>query len=541
MDKQILLDLYVKGLTARLHPVCRLRTLFVSRKDQDSIFLPKNSGTSSLSQSHLVHRIRTCFPTLASRNINSNPTSNNFSEDGVASQVSANANFDNFNCDARDIGNDEMDMRTVTRLSGNTNSVSKSGPEGITIFDNCNKSGNINMNEGYNSRLSDNQPETNDADSARASLASCLGMNGSRDMDSKLCDLSSQSVSEGVTSSAPRLEMHNHVSGKNGSSYANDENEAALSLLLDSKNILEFISRFPRWADAQKESGIPQRQKRAFYSHEDWLRHRSSSRHARHMLSSISSRVIVSLVPPVFTFTSVAIGVAIYNTVLRWGYLPSFLPLLHAASLPYELTAPALALLLVFRTDASYSRYVEARKTWTSVISTTKDLARLSAQLVKNPLDVALKSSLLSYVMAFPIALKCHLIYGSDIKNDLRRLLEEDDLTFVLSSQHRPNCLIQLISQALDHLQLDNSERLLLEELVRQYVASVSICERLLRTPIPLSYTRLTSRFLVLWHISLPIVLWDACDWLVIPATFFSAATLFGIEELYNVQVIMIN
>ncbi|KOM35158.1 hypothetical protein LR48_Vigan02g130800 [Vigna angularis] len=45
-----------------------------------------------------------------------------------------------------------------------------------------------------------------------------------------------------------------------------------------------------------------------------------------------------------------------------------FLPLLHSSSLPYQLTAPALALLLVFRTEASYARFVEGKKAWTNVI-----------------------------------------------------------------------------------------------------------------------------------------------------------------------------
>lgn len=60
----------------------------------------------------------------------------------------------------------------------------------------------------------------------------------------------------------------------------------------------------------------------------------------------------------------------------------------------------------------------------------------------------------------------------------------------------------------------------------------IGICEELMGIPIPLSYTRLTSRFLVLWHLTLPIILWDDCNWIVVPATFISAASLFCIEEV---------
>ncbi len=67
---------------------------------------------------------------------------------------------------------------------------------------------------------------------------------------------------------------------------------------------------------------------------------------------------------------------------------------------------------------------------------------------------------------------------------------------------------------------------------ISQFNDSISVCERLIRTPIPLSYTRLTSRILVLWHLTLPVVLWDDCKLMVIPATFISAACLFCIEEV---------
>lgn len=60
----------------------------------------------------------------------------------------------------------------------------------------------------------------------------------------------------------------------------------------------------------------------------------------------------------------------------------------------------------------------------------------------------------------------------------------------------------------------------------------IGLCEQLKGIPIPLSYTRLTSRFLVLWHLTLPIILWDDCHWIVVPATFISAASLFCIEEV---------
>ncbi|XP_057980510.1 voltage-dependent chloride channel 1, chloroplastic-like isoform X2 [Malania oleifera] len=295
------------------------------------------------------------------------------------------------------------------------------------------------------------------------------------------------------------------------------------------QTLISILHAIPDWADGIKERGM--RKNRSLYNHEKWVEHRSSLRHVRHLLSSLSSRVILSLIPPVTVFTTVAAVIATYNSAVSMHWLPEFLPLLRASSLPYQLTAPALALLLVFRTEASYSRFEQGSKAWTKVISGTNDFAGSVIASVEGSRDAPLKEALLQYIMAFPVALKCHLIYGSDIRQDLQNLLEVDDLAVVLSSKHRPRCIIEFISQSLQLLNLEESERNVLESKISCFHEGIGVCEQLMSIPIPLSYTRLTSRFLVLWHLTLPIILWDDCNWIVVPATFISAASLFCIEE----------
>ncbi|KAG8363322.1 hypothetical protein BUALT_Bualt19G0010300 [Buddleja alternifolia] len=295
-------------------------------------------------------------------------------------------------------------------------------------------------------------------------------------------------------------------------------------------NLLSILLAVPEWADRINERGT--KKKRSLYNHEDWVLHTSSTRHVRHFLSSLSSRVILSLVPPVIVFTSVAVVVASYNSAVTMHWLPEFFPILRASSLPYQLTAPALALLLVFRTEASYSRFEEGKKAWTNVIAGTNDFARQVIASVESPNDSLLKKAILQYVMAFPVALKCHITYGSDIAQDLQNLLEVDDLAVVLSSRHRPRCIIEFISQSLQLLDLDAAKLNMLESKLCFFHEGIGVCEDLIGIPIPLSYTRLTSRFLVLWHFTLPIILWDDCHWIVVPATFISAASLFCIEEV---------
>lgn len=89
-------------------------------------------------------------------------------------------------------------------------------------------------------------------------------------------------------------------------------------------------------------------------------------------------------------------------------FFPEFFPLLKASSLPYQLTAPALALLLVFRTEASYARFVEGKKAWTMVVAAAHDFARLVMAVVdtRTSIDFKVKDALLKYIIAFPIVLK---------------------------------------------------------------------------------------------------------------------------------------
>ncbi|RCV47002.1 hypothetical protein SETIT_9G576300v2 [Setaria italica] len=291
--------------------------------------------------------------------------------------------------------------------------------------------------------------------------------------------------------------------------------------------LLALLSAVPDWADAAQERRL--RDRRPLYDHATWREHRSSRRHLRHFLTSLSSRVILSLAPPVSAFTAFAAAIATYNTLLPDHALT-------ASSLPYQLTAPALALLLVFRTEASYARFDEGRKAWMRVLAGAADLAGMVMHPSPPPAaaadDEPLRRALLNYILAFPVALKCHILCDSDVKTDLEGLLAEDDLNVVLASKHRPRCIIEFISQSLQMLDLDQQKRGIMESKLSCFLEGIGVCEQLIGIPIPVSYTRLTSRFLVLWHLTLPVILWAECKWIVVPATFISAASLFCIEEV---------
>lgn len=283
-------------------------------------------------------------------------------------------------------------------------------------------------------------------------------------------------------------------------------------------------------ADKEREDAMEYR--RQVFDHEDWVRHRSSSRHGRHLVSIASSRVIMALGPPVFSLTAVAAVITIYDEALSAQLLPAWMPLLHISNVPFLLTAPALALLLVFRTNASYARFDEARKAWGLNLNRSRDICRQALTFMRSPADSSKLQSFLHYAAAFPYTLKSHLCRGGDLEAELEGLLDEEELASVMSASHRPNHVLQVMSELVYSASMGDMERANMDRNLTQFHDNVGACERIFKTPIPLSYTRLTSRFLVVWHLALPFGLWDQCRWLVIPAVFFNAAALLCIEEV---------
>ena len=136
--------------------------------------------------------------------------------------------------------------------------------------------------------------------------------------------------------------------------------------------------------------------RKTVYDHCDWKRHRSNTRHSRHMAAIASSRVAAGLLPPVFKLTLMASLLVLYN---MWAVSAASQYLLRVPSLPFQLAAPAVALLLVFRTNASYGRFDEARKAWASIVNRARDMARQSVIFFQHPTDAAKLRYLLRYLV----------------------------------------------------------------------------------------------------------------------------------------------
>ena len=207
---------------------------------------------------------------------------------------------------------------------------------------------------------------------------------------------------------------------------------------------------------------------------------------------------------------------------------------------------PSLGLLLVFRTNTAYARWDEARKNWGLNINHTRDLTRLATAYYDAAADsrttAAQRQADLSRVAlavwAFVRAMKRHLSPDhedeEDFQREVRQRLPPAQATALIAARHRPNRALQDLSTVIESLPLHFMRKDKLHSSLTRFEDNLGSSERLLSSPVPLFYTRHTTRFLAIWVLLLPFALYSAFGGhaAMIPATAVLSTCLFGIDEL---------
>ena len=109
--------------------------------------------------------------------------------------------------------------------------------------------------------------------------------------------------------------------------------------------------------------------------------------------------------------------------------------------------------------------------------------------------------------------------------------------THIHVANHRQEAsCVQVLGELVLATAANEAQMNMMDANLTKLVESIGACETLLKTPIPLSYTRHTSRLLVIWVSSLPIILWDQCRYATVPVAGVISFLLLGIEEI-GVQI----
>ncbi|CAB9528349.1 UPF0187 protein [Seminavis robusta] len=207
----------------------------------------------------------------------------------------------------------------------------------------------------------------------------------------------------------------------------------------------------------------------------------------------------------------------------------------------HSLLASSLGLLLSYRTNSAYARFWEARGHWTSTKATCRNLAVVMKTHFAAHSPKATEQ-FLQQLAAYPACLM-HLCLGGAAKlpDIAQHWLPERDY------QHQPAWPAMLLCMELQktlhqaEVESKTAKWNLIEAAHHNHCANeinkllekMSSCEKILRTPVPWTYSRHTSRFLTLWLGTLPLALIGTVSkWLVLPIVLASGYCMLGIEEI---------
>ena len=199
---------------------------------------------------------------------------------------------------------------------------------------------------------------------------------------------------------------------------------------------------------------------------------------------------------------------------------------------PHVLIGPALALLLVFRTNTANDRYWEGRRLWGGIVNTTRNLRRKAEVLFKD--EPATVARITEWTVAWFWAARGHLVEEKAVGPACQ--LPADEQSRALAASHVPAYvageLTSIVADARKRDVIGDIQQQMLDVDIQTLIDHVGGCERIDSTPLPYAYAVHLRRALVLYCLTLPFALVSAFhEWTVV-ASLIVSYILIGIEEI---------
>lgn len=224
--------------------------------------------------------------------------------------------------------------------------------------------------------------------------------------------------------------------------------------------------------------------------------------------------------------------VGIYAFGLAWidGH---YYNLPHFAVTPFEYTGAVLGLLLVFRTNAGYDRWWEARKLWGGIVNQSRNLLIMTSSYGAG--NKEWQEEMSKWIVTFSFAMKESLRLQKNF-DDLTDLLNSNEIAQLQQAQHAPlfaaNKIATLLESARFKQQLNHWTFAEFEKQRSLLIDYLGGCERILKTPIPLVYAIKIRRFILLYLVLLPFSLIDKTGLMTAPISILVAYPLFSLDRI---------
>lgn len=195
-----------------------------------------------------------------------------------------------------------------------------------------------------------------------------------------------------------------------------------------------------------------------------------------------------------------------------------------------------MGILLAFRTSQACTRFWHGREVWAKVVNKVRSFARALIYLDNPP--AAYMDTYFRWLKAYPVCLKQHL-RGERNVADLK-MLTDSERSFIDTCDNLPvgctSALSVLLNKVKDDKQQNGGELLwwqLEGALLFELMNAIGEGEAIAGTPVPLSYSRHTSRLTSLWTFCMPLVLVTCLPVAVVPVvTGLVSWTLLATEEI---------
>ena len=181
------------------------------------------------------------------------------------------------------------------------------------------------------------------------------------------------------------------------------------------------------------------------------------------------------------------------------------LPNLNISVAPYEVAGTVLGLLMVLRTNAGYERWWEGRRLWGSIVNASRSLA--VASMAYGVDDPAWRSRVARRIAVF-VHVSRRSLRGQRVLPEVEALLGTAEANALIEANHMPTTASLALARELRaglpdfaFLQADALRVLLLDNL--------GGCERISSSPLPSAYAIEVRRFIMLFLLILPFVLFD--------------------------------
>ncbi len=187
-----------------------------------------------------------------------------------------------------------------------------------------------------------------------------------------------------------------------------------------------------------------------------------------------------------------------------------------------------LGWLLVFRTNTAYNRWWEARTLWGALVNASRNLALKLTKL--GSLSEADRDAAQQLIVAFPVALKCHL------RDENETLLPAEIKQLAGGARHVPLSLARqlyaIVGAAKQGGALDGDELRVVDAELLRLMDICGACERILKTRIVRSYRVFARQCVLLFLGTLPWGVVHDFGWWAVPLTFISAYFMLGLETV---------